>query len=214
MSDNKDPSNVAAEKTGATADTPPKRRRRWPWVIIGLIVLGVLAYIPFYYTATPAACAKCHSMKPYYDSYMKSFHGENETNCNECHVRPGWFPYLTYRIGFYGEIFAQIFNIKMAPWGATVPGESSCTRSSCHTMNRLNSPSGDLKVNHLVHYTKAHKKCSYCHAGASHAGIKGIGLQTPPRKQCFICHKDKAAQCTYCHTAKYKDGTITKKPHF
>jgi hypothetical protein len=194
-------------------DEPRKKRRRWPWVIIGLIVIFIVGYIPFYYTSNPNQCAMCHKMKPYVDSWKKSFHGENETHCNECHVRPGWFPYLTYRIGFYREIYAEAFDKELAPWGATTPGSESCTRGMCHSTNRLNSRSGDLNVNHEVHEKKAKKACNYCHAGASHAGIKGIGMQTPPRQQCFICHKDKVNKCSFCHTVKYKDGMVTDKPH-
>ena len=190
-----------------------KRWKKWIWIGAAAILLSVIAYIPFHYTSDPNKCSMCHSMKPYVDSWKKSFHGANETHCNECHVRPGWFPYLTYRIGFYREIFAEMFDWKLAPWGATTPGAAACTRGDCHSTNRLNSQGGDLNINHKAHKEKAKKDCQYCHGGASHAGVKGIGLQTPPRKQCFICHKDKAQKCTYCHNVKYKDGMVTQKPH-
>ncbi|MFH1736619.1 MAG: NapC/NirT family cytochrome c [Actinomycetota bacterium] len=192
----------------------PKKRKTWLWVVIGLVVVLIIAFIPLYYTSSPEACNQCHSMNKYYTSWQKSWHGKNETACSECHVRPGWLPYLTYRIGFYREIFAEIFSLDLAPWGATSPGEASCTRGNCHSTNRLSSSSGDIKVNHEAHSKKAKKKCSYCHAGASHEGIKGLGLQLPPRRQCFLCHKDKAKQCDFCHTIKYKPGTVPKTPHY
>ena len=213
MSDIKDSDDKSAAQTSAPAAAPVKKRRRWPWVLVGLVVLAIVAYVPFYYTANPESCIRCHAMQPYYDSWKKSFHGENETNCNECHVRPGWLPYLTYRLGFYGEIVAEVFNLKMAPWGTSSPPESSCLRSNCHTLNRVYSPSGDLKLNQLLHNKKVHKPCSVCHGGASHAGVKGIGPRTPPRKLCFLCHQDKATTCSFCHTAKYKDNTALQKPH-
>jgi nitrate/TMAO reductase-like tetraheme cytochrome c subunit len=196
--------------------TPREERRKWPWVVGVLVVLFVIAFIPFYYTNSAASCGKCHSMTPYYTSWQKSWHGKNDTQCDQCHVRPGAFAYYTYRIGFYRELYAEMFGLKLAPWGATTPGESSCTRDNCHSVNRLSSTSGDIKVNHEVHVKAIEKKynkaCSYCHAGASHAGIKGLGSQLPPRQQCFNCHKDKATNCDYCHTTKFKPGTVGK-PH-
>lgn len=203
-------------KKAAKEPGEPKEKRRWPWVVGGLVALFIIAFIPFYYTNSAASCGKCHSMAPYYTSWQKSWHGKNDTQCDQCHVRPGAFAYYTYRIGFYRELYAEVVGMNLAPWGATAPGESSCTRDNCHSINRLSSTSGDIKVNHTVHVKVVQKKynkaCSYCHAGASHAGIKGLGSQLPPRKQCFDCHKDKAANCDFCHTTKFKPGTVGK-PH-
>ncbi len=204
----------AAAEVPAEQKTEPKKKRTWLWWVIGVVIFAILAFIPFYYTNSAASCGKCHSMQPYYTSWQKSWHGQNETQCDQCHVRPGWFPYITYRIMFYRELFAEAVGMKLAPWGATAPGESSCTRSNCHSLNRLSSSSGDIKVDHKAHYEKAHKECSYCHAGASHSGIKGLGLQLPPRRQCFICHKNKVKECSFCHTTKYKPGTVPKTPHY
>lgn len=195
----------------------PNYKKQWFIIFFSLLVIFAIGYTPWRYTSSPEACAQCHSMKPYYDSYKKSWHGKNETPCDNCHVRPGMFAYYTYRIGFYREIYAEIFNKDLAPWGATTPGEAACTRGNCHSLNRLASMSGDIKVNHAIHVKvttqKYGKACSYCHAGASHAGIKGLGLQLPPRRQCFDCHKDKLKQCDYCHSTKYKPGTVPKTPH-
>ena len=218
----KKPAKPKKEKKAKKEKKPkadePKVKRKWPWVIVCLVVLGIIAFIPMYYTNSAASCGKCHSMTPYYDSWKKSWHGKNETQCDQCHVKPGAIAYYSYRIAFYREIYAEIFNKKLAPWGATAPGEASCTRGSCHSLNRLSSTSGDIKVNHAVHIKvveKRYKKaCSYCHAGASHAGMKGMGNQLPPRRQCFDCHKDKAKECDYCHSTKYKPGTVPKTPHY
>ena len=205
---------VPAAETTPAGEPAKKGRRKWPWVIAAAVIIIIIGYVPFYYTNSAEACAKCHSMKPYYDSWKKSWHGKNDTRCDQCHVKPGAFAYYSYRLMFYREIYAEIFKKDLAPWGATSPGESSCTRAMCHSFNRLSSTSGDIKVDHEAHSNKAKKKCSYCHAGASHTGIKGLGLELPPRKQCFECHKDKAKNCNFCHTIKYKEGTVPKTPHY
>lgn len=211
------PAEPETEPESETDGTPPAKKR-WPWVVGGLIALFIIAFIPFYFTNSAASCGKCHSMTPYYTSWQKSWHGQNGTQCDQCHVRPGAFAYYTYRIGFYRELFAEVVGMKLAPWGATTPGESSCTRANCHSVNRLSSASGNIKVSHEIHVKVVEKKynkaCSYCHAGASHAGVKGLGSQLPPRRQCFVCHKDKVKQCDFCHTVKYKPGTVPKTPHF
>ncbi len=197
------------KKDKIKGDKKPKSRKKkvliWSIVIVALIVI---AFIPYYYTANPKSCTKCHSMDPYYKSWKVSDHGVNETGCDKCHVRPGWFPFLTYRIGFYREIFASIFDLELSPWGATAPGEASCTRMNCHSFNRLTSRTGELKVNHEKHYKKGKILCRTCHAGVTHPKVKGIGLQTPPRKQCFTCHKDEKKNCGFCHTSKYKPSTV------
>jgi hypothetical protein len=211
-------SDKAAKADKSTTADKPKKKHGWiKWVALAIIVF-IIMFIPFWFTRNSAACGQCHSMDKYYTSYLKSMHGKNEVPCMDCHVKPGIFGENLYRILFYREIFAEVVGMDLKPWGATAPGESSCTRDGCHSLNRLSSTAGDIKINHAAHIKVVEKKynkaCSYCHAGASHEGIKGIGLQLPPRKQCFAagCHKGQGKQCDKCHTVKYKPG-VTKVPH-
>ncbi len=210
----------AAAKEEAGGPEKPKKSRRWMmWVALAIAVF-IIMFIPFWFTRNSAACGQCHSMDKYYTSWQKSWHGKNDTPCMDCHVKPGAFGENLYRFLFYRELFAEIFKLNLKPWGATVPGEEACTRDGCHSLNRLSSTAGDIKINHAVHIKVVEKKynkaCSYCHAGASHEGVKGLGSQLPPRRQCFLsgCHKDQAKQCDLCHTIKYKPGTVPKTPHF
>ncbi len=208
-----------AKKEKAPKGDKPKKSRRWMiWVALVVFVL-IIMFIPFWFTRNSAACGQCHSMDKYYASYLKSWHGKNETPCMDCHVKPGIIGENLYRFLFYREIFAELLGMDLKPWGATEPGESSCARDGCHSLNRLSSTAGDIKISHAVHVKVVEKKynkaCSYCHAGASHAGVKGLGLQVPPRQQCFAsgCHKGQSKQCDKCHTIKYKPGQVTKVPH-
>lgn len=188
-----------------------KKRRIWLWVLIAIVVLFVIAAIPYYYTASPISCGRCHSMKEYYTSWKKSLHGQNEVACSQCHVHPGWFPYLTYRIGFYRELFAQAFNLKLAPWGATTPGGESCSREMCHSFNRLSSRTGEIKVDHKAHWEKGRIACAKCHNGVTHPGVRKIGPSMPPQTLCLKCHKKVKDRCIYCHS----ESRIVKKasPH-
>ena len=212
MAKKKEPEEPKKEKKTKKAkeEKPKKKRHLWRWVL-GFIILFIIAFIPYYYTAYPVSCTKCHSMDDYYTSWKKSLHGEDEIVCSECHVRPGYFAFFTYRIGFYREIFASALDLKLSPWGATAPGESSCTRDGCHSFNRLTSRTGELKIDHKKHSKRV--KCRTCHAGIVHPNVRGIGLNTPPRKQCFVCHQKEIKKCDFCHMTKYKPGTKPKTPH-
>jgi nitrate/TMAO reductase-like tetraheme cytochrome c subunit len=209
-----------AKKEKAPKGDKPKKKRGWiKWVALAIIVF-IIMFIPFWFTRDSSACGQCHSMDKYYASWKKSTHGTfTEVPCMDCHVKPGVIGQNLYRFLFYREIFAEIVGMDLKPWGATAPGESSCARDGCHSLNRLSSTAGDIKISHAVHVKIVEKKygkaCSYCHAGASHSGIKGIGLQLPPRKQCFEagCHKGQGKECDKCHTVKYKPGSVTKVPH-
>lgn len=188
-----------------------KKRRVWLWVLIAIVVVFIFAAIPYYYTASSVSCGRCHSMGEYYKSWQKSLHGKNEIACSQCHVRPGIFANVFYRITFYRELFAEIFNLELAPWGTTAPGGESCTREMCHSFNRLSSRTGEVKVNHRTHEVKAKIACAKCHNGVTHPGVGHIGSLTPPQKQCMQCHKRVKDRCTYCHT----ETRIIKKasPH-
>ncbi len=200
-------------------EKPPKKHGWIKWVAL-VVAVFIIMFIPFWFTRNSTACGQCHSMQKYYSSWQKSWHGKNDTPCMDCHVKPGAIGENLYRFLFYRELFAEILGMNLKPWGATVPGEEACTRAGCHSLNRLSSTAGDIKINHAVHIKVVEKKynkaCSYCHAGASHEGIKGLGSQLPPRRQCFLsgCHKDQAKKCDLCHTIKYKPGTVPKTPHF
>lgn len=160
-----------------------------------MIVYG----IPYYYTGSPKACAGCHRMAPYYRSWAASSHRVAASNCLYCHVRPGAVNLALYRLMFYREIAAQVLGLDLKPWGTTVPGVTSCHRSNCHSLNRLTSTSGDLKIDHRKHVIGAKISCVRCHPGAAHKGVGGRRL-LPPRKMCKECHRDKMEDCSYCHS--------------
>jgi nitrate/TMAO reductase-like tetraheme cytochrome c subunit len=180
--------------------TPKRSPRRWIlWAVLAVVLL-VFA-IPVAFTATSGACASCHEMKPYYDSWHASSHREAASNCLYCHARPGVLGVLGYELGFYGEIVGHFTGAKVLSNSGNTPDVASCARTACHSLNRETSNSGDIKINHRLHVVQQGIPCPRCHPGAVHAGVNGR-LKLPPMTLCKQCHADKMTQCTYCHTEK------------
>jgi len=179
----------------------PRRRSRAQVVLVWAVaVLAVaLLAVPVVLTASPARCASCHEMKPYYDSWNTSSHRAAAPNCRYCHSRPGPIGFLGYEAGFYGMMLGHVAGAKVDTAATNTPAVASCLRSECHSLNRETSNSGDIKIDHRLHVTQAHIPCARCHPGAVHAGVDGRA-KLPPMSLCKQCHADKMQQCAYCHT--------------
>lgn len=175
------------------------------WSIIGVLVL-VIFIIPYALTSNPKACTRCHEMDHYYDSWKESVHSTAVSNCFYCHVKPGAVSLAVYRVSFYREIIASASNSKLKPSGATIPATNNCNRSGCHSLNRISSISGDLRVNHRNHITKAKLTCVKCHPGVSHPN----GNVIPPRTMCKKCHSQRMDDCAMCHTKRFQRGAKYK----
>lgn len=189
----------APQDTGNTNGAGTRSKRNYRKITLIAAVVAVVVYaIPYYYTSSPSACASCHRMKPYYDSWKTSSHVTATSNCLACHVRQGTLNIVAYRLLFYWEIFAEVTGIDGKPIGVMIPGVESCRRSGCHSLNRTVSTSAELRISHREHVVKAHISCIKCHPGAAHKGV-GKRFLVPPRKLCVGCHKDKMRDCGYCH---------------
>ena len=169
----------------------------------GIII--VLLAVPYAYTANPKSCTSCHEMRKYYDSWKSSSHATAAKNCLDCHVKQGMISMMTYRVSFYREIYASMAGAKLKPIGATLPAVDSCQRKECHSLNRMSSESGDIKINHRLHVAKADIPCIRCHPGVAHPGIGKIGGIIPKKKLCMQCHSERQAECSYCHNKRFAD---------
>jgi len=179
-----------------------KKKTKNRYLIAFLGVLIIFLAIPYLYTSNPKSCTRCHDMQKYYDSWKESSHSVAANNCFHCHVKPGTINLWVYRISFYREIYASMVGAKLKPAGASVPGVQSCQRSDCHSLNREYSGSGDIKINHRHHVTKADVPCTKCHPGVAHPNVGKIGKLTPPRKLCKTCHASRMDDCSFCHTKR------------
>ena len=210
MTDSPSSDNAAAATGAAGPDTPPAGKRavrlsKRVWIVAAVlgVLVGSLA-APIWFTATPGQCASCHEMKPYYDSWRASSHAGAASNCLFCHLRPGALSLVAYEFGFYREILAHLGGTTVVTTKANSPSVASCSRPECHSLNRETSNSGDIKINHRLHVTKANIACARCHPGAVHAGVGGR-MKLPPLSLCKTCHADKMGQCDYCH-AEHHSG--------
>lgn len=182
----------------------PKKTSKLTYVTWGIVIAAILILfvIPYGLTASPKSCTRCHEMDKYYDSWQKSVHAKAANNCFFCHVKPGLVSVSIYRIAFYREIFAAMSGSSLKPSGATIPATNNCNRSGCHSLNRISSVSGDIKVDHRNHIKKAKLTCAKCHPGVSHPN----GGVTPPREMCKTCHAQRINDCAMCHLKKFQRG--------
>ncbi|MCL6472693.1 MAG: NapC/NirT family cytochrome c [Firmicutes bacterium] len=189
---------------GKSVKTGDKRAKRAVKYLVAAFVFLLAFYaIPYIYTSNAQSCTSCHSMKPYYDSWKKSSHATAANNCFHCHVKQGTLNLFIYRISFYREIYASMVGADLKPIGASLPGVASCQRKGCHSLNRVTSESGDIKINHKLHVLKANISCTTCHPGAAHPRVGSIGDLIPKRKLCFKCHAERRNECSFCHNKRF-----------
>lgn len=176
---------------------------RYAKIILAVIALiAVIGYgVPYYYTSSSKTCGSCHSMQPYYTSWKESAHSVAASNCLYCHVKPGFFNLLKYRIYFWSEIYAHYTGEEVMPASTSLPTTESCYRIGCHSLNRLTSRDGDVKIEHLLHVKQAKVSCPECHPGAVHRGVTGEPI--PSRELCKRCHGDRMSDCKMCHTRSF-----------
>lgn len=172
-------------------------------VAVPLVVVAVVYAVPYWYTSNPKSCTRCHEMGAYYQSWQDSMHSAAAKNCFFCHVRPGFFSLFYYRITFYREIYASVSGANLKPAGATLPGTDSCRRAGCHSLNRVSSISGDIKIDHRHHVLQAKVACITCHPGTAHPNVGKDSYPTPPRELCKGCHRARMKECSMCHVKKF-----------
>jgi len=189
---------AANDEAPADGDTP--RRRRIPGWLIFFGVLVVLYTIPAVFTAHPRACATCHSMEPFYESWAASRHRAAASECLHCHAKPGAFNRAIYRATIYKDILVVLSGGRITLFRTSAVVDEACTQSGCHSLNRLHSLSGAVKINHALHAEEA--PCVKCHLGAGHDDVEGRS-SNPPMDLCAECHADVMEECTYCHTDRF-----------
>ena len=82
------PPDQAAETARPIASAQKKKKKiRLKILLIGLGVLLVLFVVSIEMTSTSKFCSVCHYMKPFYQSWKSSSHGQIE--CKVCHYPPG-----------------------------------------------------------------------------------------------------------------------------
>jgi hypothetical protein len=204
-----------------------------------VLALGGAAAIPL--TNHPAFCASCHTIKPSYDSWIRSSH--KDVTCVDCHVRPGISGFVR------DKVYAGLKDVAITLFGTpTEPHnlESHVYSSMCISCHRailrvtevaardLPDPVKEvgLIMSHRKHMEAFEKRgkgegCRTCHGRVVHeAPIKGYPIVIPrghvklddqPHEPDFpndsVLWKASMADCLRCHDGEqtYESAVLSKR---
>ncbi len=204
-----------------------------------VLALGGAAAIPL--TNRPIFCASCHTVKPSYDSWIRSSH--KDVTCVDCHVRPGISGFIQ------DKIFAGMEDVAITFFGTpTEPHnlQSHVTSSVCINCHRailrvtevsvrdLPAPVKDvgLIMNHREHMEAFEKRgqgegCTTCHGRVVHGSpIKAYPIviprghvklddqsHEPDHPKDSVLWKADMADCLRCHDGKqsYKGEVLSNR---
>jgi hypothetical protein len=184
------------ESDSEDGDGPPSRL----WTAVTVVILTFMI-VPVLFSVVPRLSAVSGYSKVFYDSWRTDRHRAAASSCLDCHLESGIRGVATYPFMFYGEALTAISGGRIKPPVSALPTDAACRRSGCHSLNRLESLSRQIRVNHRVHAEKGEVRCIKCHPGAGHDGAEGRFSQ-PPMKTCEECHKEEMSDCGFCHLAR------------
>ncbi len=207
--------------------------------IVAVMAVGGTIAIPL--TNHPEFCASCHTIKPSYDSWVKSSH--RDVTCVDCHVRPG------LRGLIEDKIFAGIEDVMITFFGTPTDPQNleshvhSSVCISCHravlrvsevSVRDLPKPVKNvgLIMSHRKHMEAFEKRnkgegCTTCHARVVHGSpIKGYSIviprghvsmddqpHEPGEPKNSKLWKSAMADCLRCHDGKstYEGKILSKR---
>ncbi len=183
--------------------------RRFPFVLLGLGVLGLLALGGFtYYTSTSGFCNSCHYMEPYYASWQHSSH--KDVPCEKCHYAPGVGGFIKAKLGGLTEVIKTVTHTE-SPMPHAEVLDASCLRKGCHETRLLKGKvlfKGKYHFDHTPHLTEL-RRGKQLHCTSCHSQIVQGGHISVTESVCFNCHfkgevheryLDPVAGCTKCHS--------------
>jgi cytochrome c nitrite reductase small subunit len=108
-----------------------------------------------YFSNDPAACANCHVMRDYYDSWQRASHHAH-TVCNDCHTPEALAPKLLAKAG-NGWNHSLRFTLQDYPDPIRIrPANAAILRESCLRCH------GDMAAQ------MPEEDCVRCHTGVGH----------------------------------------------
>jgi nitrate/TMAO reductase-like tetraheme cytochrome c subunit len=148
------------------------------------VIAGCTAvYFSVELTSTIAFCSSCHEMKPAYDSWKTSTHGNvkpgrKQATCRDCHLPPWSHPVkLLWEKAFHGvkditrhftdaaefDDPGYYFNMKAKAWKTV--DNSSCLK--CHAGIYIKKYEGYENI-HASVKNNPNASCAKCHEGLVH----------------------------------------------
>jgi nitrate/TMAO reductase-like tetraheme cytochrome c subunit len=170
--------------------------------IIGavIVVLIIAAFVAAHFTSASSFCNSCHEMNSYYASWQASTH--KTAQCRDCHIPPGFIPYIETKLGSLREIYVHLTGSPKAPLAVTrkIPN-ASCFR--CHPNPPPNRTLRDVTFTHAKKH--AGLSCISCHVRLVHRTVNPPAYVDPGQmSSCLTCHNGSTApsDCAYCHTGR------------
>jgi len=164
-------------------------------------------------TMSPEFCSKCHVMSPEYVTWKASSHAH--ISCTDCHIKPGIGNLLINNLSATKELYLYSTGTYDRPIKMNHMLEDQiCT--SCHSMKREFTPSGDLIIPHDKHAAKD-VLCVQCHDGVAHGTIAARKLTEDGKYEAWTMEtgrmqmtkeftEPKMNKCLACHMEPAKFG--------
>jgi len=161
-----------------------------------------------YYTSRPSACGTCHIMRPYFNSWEKSTHGEEDVACVDCHYPPGERHSLQSKFRGLGQLFTYIGTKGVNVRKSARVSDLSCTTSECHPpekfMDKKLKFTEKIPYVHRTHMDKSIEGQTL-HCDTCHQHVRKERHFEVPKVACYLCHFKEAAfnegraKCSLCH---------------
>ncbi len=163
-----------------------------PWTVLGLVVLGVVAWGGFNWTLeltnTESFCISCHEMKEnVFKEYQNTIHYTNRTGvratCPDCHVPKEWTYKIARKIRASNELWHKMLGSVDTPekfhakrlelaqheWARMKATDSRECRN-CHNFESMDYTEQGRRA--VARHSKGFdegKTCIDCHKGIAHA---------------------------------------------
>lgn len=140
-------------------------------VSIGIVGgLGIFLFVYAkgysYLSNDPRACANCHVMQDYYDSWSKASH-RNAASCNDCHV-PHGFPMKYLAKAKNGYYHSKAFTLQNFPEPIRIT-KSNLEQLQHNCIECHSTMVGDIAAHKDVGAGIA--RCTECHRSAGHMSL-------------------------------------------
>jgi nitrate/TMAO reductase-like tetraheme cytochrome c subunit len=175
-------------------------------LIIFMVAAGLLT--ADHYTSKASVCGSCHIMRPYFNSWEKSIHGEKDVACVDCHYPPGESHSLQAKFKGLGQLFTYTGTNESTVRKSARVSDLSCTTSKCHTPEKFM----DKKLKFAEKITYVHRthmdktiEGQVLHCDTCHQHVRTEKHFEVPRVACYLCHfkestfNEGRAKCSLCH---------------
>lgn len=183
------PGEQPSEPSEPRAGGKPPRRARWPWLILGLVIVSIVLIGWTKAVNSTSFCTRCHSMQASADTAAHSVH--SDVSCISCHRGVGVPGAVAYIPTFVREVVDQLTPLSLA--GGTMDA-APCEK--CHTT---------IFTTPLLKGEHPSTGCNECHGNTVHPGPPAptATIENPHPSDWIDFHGREATRnpesCATCH---------------